>query len=383
MRLNHAVIFDNGSGVFKAGMGDDDAPRVTFPTIVGKPTNPNMMVGMDQKELYVGPEAHAKKSLLTLSRPIRRGIIEDLDQMEKIWQYTYENELVVDPKEHPALLTEPPLNDPKKREEIMAKFFESHGVNHFYLGIQSVLGLFSTGRTTGMVIDSGSGITHTVPVYEGFALPYATHKLNVAGDDLTEFLFKLLKAENPESVMSKINFNDPTVREDIEKKIKEKKCEVAFDIDTSRKESDDKDKAIEHVLPDGTKLNITKAHFSCPEALFQPNQIIPSDNEGIHDKTYQSILKCEAHIQKSLYLNIILIGGSTMFKDLGVRLKKEVSALAPSNMESDMFEPLERKNSVWIGGSILSTIDAFQHIWITKKDYDEGRGMQIVHKRCF
>ena len=381
-RQSNAVVFDNGSGLFKAGMGDDDTPRVIFPTIVGKPTNPNMMVGMDQKELYVGPEAHQKKSLLTLSNPIKRGVIEDLDQMEKIWQYTYENELVVDPKEHPVFLTEPPLNDPKKREQLMTLFFESFGVNHFYLAVQSVMGLFSTGRTTGLVLDSGAGVTHTVPVYEGFALPYATHKLNVAGEDLTEFMFRLLKAENSESVMGRLNFADPTCREYIEK-MKEKKCEVAFDIDTSRKESDDKEKAIEYTLPDGTKLTITKAHFSCPEALFQPNQILPLDNEGIHEKTYQSILKCEPHIQKNLYKNIVLIGGSTMFKDLGVRLKKEVSALAPSTMDIVMYEPLERKNSTWIGASILSTIDAFQHIWITKKDYDEGRNIQIVHKRCF
>lgn len=130
-----AVIFDNGSGIFKAGMGDDYTPRVVFPTIVGKPEKPNLMVGMDQKELYVGPEAYQKRSLLTLDYPIKRGFIEKIEDMEKIWQHTYENELVVDPKENPVLLTETPLNDNKKREALMEIFFESFQVNSFYLAV--------------------------------------------------------------------------------------------------------------------------------------------------------------------------------------------------------------------------------------------------------
>jgi actin len=133
-----AVIFDNGSGVFKAGMGDDYTPRVVFPTIVGKPEKPNLMVGMDQKELYVGPEAYQKRQLLLLEHPIKRGFIEtkeDMEKMEKIWQHTYENELVVDPRESPVLLTETPLNDIKKREELLELFFENFKVKSFYLGI--------------------------------------------------------------------------------------------------------------------------------------------------------------------------------------------------------------------------------------------------------
>jgi actin, other eukaryote len=373
-----AVIFDNGSGLFKAGLADEPAPTVIFPNITGKPTNPNMMVGMDQKEIYVGPEASEKKSHLTLSKPIKRGIIQDLDQMEKIWHYTYENELKVNPNERPVLLTEPPLNDPKKREQLMEIFFEQFGVRQFYLAIQAVLGLFSTGRATGLVLDSGAGVTHTVPVYEGFALPFATFKLNVAGDDLSKYLEQLLVQETNITIKP----DDITNREAIEH-IKEKICYVAFDIDTSKKESDDKDKAISYTLPDGQKFEIKKAHFSCPEALFTPSNIENGEPEGIHDKAYASINKCEPDIHKHLYKNIVLIGGSTMFKGLGVRLRKEVSALAPSTMDIVLYEPLERKHSAWIGGSILSSIDAFDNMWITKADYMEGKNMSVVHKKCF
>ena len=372
-----AVIFDNGSGVFKAGLGDDYWPKVNFSTIVGKIANPSLMVGVDQKDLYVGPEAVMKRAQLEISKPIKRGIIDSIDHMEKIWHYTYENELKVNPNERPAFLTEPPLNDPKKREQTMQIFFESIGVNEFYLAIQAVLGLFSTGRKTGLVIDSGAGVTHTVPVYEGFALPFATYKLDVAGDDLSQYLEQLLI--NEAGIV--IKPDDIRNREAIET-IKKKDCYVAFDIDTARKEADDKDKAVPYELPDGQKFEIRKAHFTCPEALFQP-VMVPDENEGIHDKAYNSILKCEAHIQKSMYKNIVLIGGTTKFKGFTTRLKKEISALAPSNMEVVPFEPLEKENAAWIGASLLSTIASFQKIYINKREYDEGRGIQIIHKRCF
>lgn len=220
------------------------------------------------------------------------------------------------------------------------------------------MALFSTGRTTGLVVDIGAGVTHTVPIYEGFALPFATNRMDLAGDDLTKYLVQLL--EKDLGVKHK-DSNLEAIQE-----MKEKVCVVAFDIDTSLKESDDKDKEIPYTLPDGQSFRITSQHFSCPEALFQPIRF-GKDHEGIHDKTYNSITKCESHIRKDLYANIVLTGGSTMFKGLGTRLKKEVSALAPSTMNICMEEPLERKHSVWIGGSLLSTISAFSDIWVTRE----------------
>jgi actin len=133
--MNPAVIFDNGSGLFKAGLGDDDSPRVMFPTIIGKPKNPSLMVGMDQKDSYVGKEADEKRPLLYISNPIQHGHIMDWEAMEKIWSHTYENELVVDATEHPIMLTEPPANAKADRVKLMQTFFETYNVNHFNLSV--------------------------------------------------------------------------------------------------------------------------------------------------------------------------------------------------------------------------------------------------------
>ncbi|CAI5775847.1 actin-related protein T3 [Podarcis muralis] len=370
--LPPAVVIDNGSGLLKAGVAGDKEPRVIFTNLIGRPKAKSVMLGAGQKDFYIGDEAQAKRGILSLRYPVEHGIVTSWPDMEKIWKHVYDNELRLNSCTRPALITEAPLNPLANREQMTKLLFEKFEAPALYVAIQAVLALYAAGLTTGCVMDSGDGVTHTVPIFEGYCLPHAVLRLDLAGRDLTEYLMRILR----ESGIALVS----TAEREIVRIIKEALCYVCLNPE---EEMAKKPTSIEKTwkLPDGQIIKIHNQLFRCPETLFRPSNI-GMEAPGIDKLLFNTIMKCDIDLRTTLYANILLSGGSSLFPGISDRLTKELIRMAPKDTEVMVQAPSDRKISVWMGGSILASLSAFQEMWISKEEYAEV-GANIVHRKCF
>ncbi|XP_008850879.1 actin-related protein T2 [Nannospalax galili] len=367
-----AVIFDNGSGLCKAGLSGEIGPRHVTTSIVGHPRFKVPSTGANRKKYFVGEEALYKHDALRLNSPIERGLVTNWDDMEKIWRHLFEWELGVKPSEQPVLMTEPSLNPRENREKTAEVVFESFDAPAFYLSDQAVLALYASACITGLVVDSGHGVTCTVPIFEGYSLPHAVSKLYVAGKDITELLTRLLLASGRA-------FPCPLDKALVDD-IKEKLCYVALEPEEelSRRAED---VLREYKLPDGNVIYIGDQLYQAPEVLFSPEQL-GTCGPGMAQMVNNSIAKCDTDIQKTLFGEIVLSGGTTLFQGLEDRLLRELEQLASKGVPIKITTPPDRWFSTWIGASIVTSLSSFRQMWVSASDFKEF-GPSVVQRRCF
>jgi actin-related protein len=366
---DRTIVLDNGTLTLKAGYAGENQPRFTIPMIVGTPKPGSLMVGIQNKEYFVGSEALAKHNLLDLVNPIEDGVITNWQYIEQLWYELFVNNFHINIEEFCVLHGEKPLLPHSNRETMIQLVFETFKAGGFFLCQQSVLALFSSGRTTGIVLDAGEGIHHIVPVYEGYTIPHAVIKSELSGAVLTDFMRQLMTERSPPAADLPIN----CVRA-----VKEKLCYVPLDFQAEVQSVE----TIESTkMPNGKLFEAGNERFRCPELLFDPS-LNQRTCEGIHQSLFNSIMKCDIDIRKDLYKNVVLCGGSSMFQGFSERIEKEVIALAPPSMKVRVFGPPERRNSVWIGGSVLGARDFFRETMAVSRAEFQEVGVSIVHRKC-
>ncbi|XP_076872787.1 uncharacterized protein LOC143522807 isoform X2 [Brachyhypopomus gauderio] len=367
------VVLDTGSGLVKAGFADQDLPTTVFPTAIGMPKYEEVMSGSADRDVYVGHEAQHMRGVLTLQYPMRNGVISNWDHMELIWQHAFQ-QLRADPEDHPVLLTEGAMVPLENRQRTVQLMFETFNVPLTYVALQPVLALYAAGRTTGVVFDSGDGVSHTVPVFEGYSLPHAIQRLPLAGADVTLQLKRLLLEQG---VCMRTSAELEIVRE-----IKERCCFVALDYEAELGVGG-AGTEMHYTLPDGQVVSLTTERFRASEILFKP-ELSGRDHYGMHESIFKSILQSDIDLRKSFLENVILSGGNTLLTGLSERLELELSRLSPADGPGGVrvLSPPQRDVSVWRGGAVLSSLPSFSSAWISRDEYEEF-GPQIVFRKCF
>lgn len=382
------VVCDNGTGFVKCGFAGDNFPRHIFPSMVGRPilrSDEHIADDVVMKDLMVGDEAAAARAMLEVSYPVDNGIIRSWEDMQHVWDYTWNEKLKIDPTECKVMLTEPPMNPKSNREKLVEVMFETYGFQGVHVSIQAVLTLYAQGLLTGVVVDPGDGVTHIVPVYEGYALPHLIKRLDVAGRHITQYLIKLL-------LLRGYAFNRTADFETV-RQLKEKLCYVCYDHELEKKLALETTTVVqEYTLPDGRPIKVGAERFECAEALFNPGRI-DVDSKGVAELIFEVIQSSDMDCRPEFYKHIVLSGGSTMYPGLPSRLEKEITALYKEKVlkgdESGLArfklrieDPPRRKHMVYLGGAVLADImkdkDSF---WMSKAEYEE-QGLRVLEK-CF
>jgi len=359
---------DNGTALSKVGYAGEDLPRIIIPTFPTGPIKaiPSKISQADEKKV-IRKKPLIRKDFTQGSSLLERGMIKDWSAMERFWEQIFYNLLKIDPSTHPLILTDTPLNPEANKVKMAEIMFEKFNVPSLYIAMQAALSLYASGITTGCVVDIGEGVTKIVPISEGYTLTHAIQLMDVAGQDITRYLLRLLRQAGY------------TLTTAAERKcaidIKENMCYIASDL---KKETEKFNNNLRleknYKSPDGEDIKLISEIFLAPECLFAPiligKEILP-----LHEFIIESISKCDIDFQGTLYNNIILSGGSSKFPGIKDRLKREITKSIPKSIEVNIIAPRQRELSTWMGGSIFGSLPSFHKLAITKEEYNKNKLM--------
>lgn len=399
------LVVDIGSSSTKAGWGGEDSPSFVFPTLqsdsrAGHPKNAecaeefplgehstNAKVAMHYKGVM---DAMGQES----PHPLLRGKVKDWDHMEKFWKTVLEEIHIASHSDSTnILLIESPKTAVADRREWAEIIFDAYRAPSLAIGNSSSCAIFAAGRTTGVVVECGAGLTSCVPVFEGLALTHAVVMSDYGGQDLTA----LIRNTMGDRYGKHLEMTDART-------IKERHLRVLLEAPrpatiTRSPKAVPASKAKQVVaLPDGTEVEVAENFFTeCSETLMI-NSNLPTG--GLISQVHESLTLCDDSIRRDLSNNIIIAGGTAMIAGLGDRLGAELNRLSAADAAVKGYVPMgirvmpsaahkesgytyQRKHAAWIGGSIMSSLESFRDLKITRQEWEEGSGEQALLTKAF
>ncbi|MHA1670972.1 MAG: double zinc ribbon domain-containing protein, partial [Promethearchaeota archaeon] len=312
------VIIDIGSAYCKVGFAGEPSPRFVFPTITGTEKYKAVMVDVNARNIYIGNEASRMRGVLKVKHPIERGAILDWNDYYEILNYIFYTLLRIENlSNYPVLYTEAPFVQRETKEYIARVLYETHRVKSLIMVPTPILSIFGVGLTTGLVIESGDGLTWVCPVINGQIIDQSVQKLTLAGTDVNQYLKNLLMREG-------INIESSAV-EEIIREIKEKNCYFILDPKSKPNMND----SFSLAMPDGSSINIPNFIFhEAPEVMFQP-QLLGFPIMNISQAIIESLQGIDKHYWSDLLSHIVISGGNFSYSGFEDRLKLELNALLP------------------------------------------------------
>lgn len=365
-----ALVIDLGSQYCKCGYAGEPRPTYFVSSTVGKCCSEAADARGTCRETYMGHELFHVEAPLKLINPLQHGIVVDWDCVQNIWEYIFHTAMKILPEEHAVLVSDPRLSPSSNREKYAELIFETFGIPAMHVTSQSLLSVYSYGKTSGLVVESGHGVSHVVPISKGDVLPGVTSRADYAGCDLTNYLLQLLNEAGHK-------FTDDHLH--IVEHIKKKCCYSAL-MPEEESGLAVEELRVDYELPHGKLITISQECFQCAEMLFKPT-LVGSSQPSLPAFTAACLDHCqEAGFEEEMAANMLLCGGCTMLDGFPERSQRELSLLCPGDSPAVVAVP-ERKTSVWTGGSILASLQAFQQLWVSREEFEE-RGSAAIYSKC-
>ena len=366
-----SIIVDLGSSSIKIGYNNEDTPKFELPTYIGE-THEQIVDGniiKDENKTYICSACDQLLDSLKLYYPIKNGSFTNTDNIKLIFDYIYKTLDMTSPAEinsHQILITEPIFNSIKNRKNISQYLFETLGIPSIFFATQPVLSLLSTGRTSGTILESGDNISQCCIVKEGLSLGNTFVRNNFGGADVTLYFQDLLQRRG-------YFFNNSSSYQ-IVKKIKEKFARTKF-----YKEPEDREESDIFSLPDGSSIRIGDEKKNCTDVLFDLN-LIGKNYSSIDKMIYDSINKTDIELRIKLFGEILLSGGNTSIKGFPEALHKEIKKRINSHIKVRLYTPFKPQFCCWIGGKVITSLNDFKNMWISKAEWDE-KGEKVFKEK--